>query len=361
MFGKNIFTNQDVKRLLEDTINLCVKTIDDNSENLLANCLHAYGYCLRFYEYYCNEKPSNEMIKLLTKLSRTYSSSFVAIRAGQCLLIIELYIDRGSISDWLNKTNLNVEQIYNIFIHCTSDEHQLLGYFNKAKALNHILLQHPTDLLPKFINEMYMYLNEKPMNCNLSKRLFSYINATENLCRDNFTIFRTIMEKCFHNIEQFKILLYQISKQGNNDIQKECILLYTHFGEVTSDFITMLLNNVQYAMFLSPRIEELIANKRILLDRDIIEHLHEALQLPSKEKCALQLLISLAQVDFISILEVFKQISDIINKRYSLEENNYQKDYEQLIDALLKFTCIQAGTLSSGRLYQLKCMMHFPF
>ncbi|CAF1369581.1 unnamed protein product [Adineta steineri] len=361
MFGKNIFTNQDVKRLLEDTINLCVKTIDDNSENLLANCLHAYGYCLRFYKYYCNEKPSNEMIKLLTKLSQTYSSSFVAIRAGQCLLIIELYIDRGSISDWLNKTNLNVEQIYNIFIHCTSDEHQLLGYLDKEKALNHILLQHPTDLLPKFINEMYMYLNEKPMNCNLSKRLFSYINATENLCQDNFTIFRTIMEKCFHNIEQFKILLYQISKHGNNDIQKECILLYIHFGEITSDFITMLLSNVQYAMVLSPRIEALIANKRILLDRDIIEHLHEALQSPSKEKCALQLLISLAQVDFISILEVFKQISDIINKRYSLEENNYQKDYEQLIDALLKFTCIQAGTLSSGRLHQLKCMMHFPF
>ncbi|CAF1076337.1 unnamed protein product [Adineta ricciae] len=353
-FQKNVFTNKDVKQLLEKTINHCVKVADSSSEKLLANCLNTYGCCIRFYKACRNENPSDEMINLFTRLFQTSSSSLVATRASQCLLKIELYVHSGSIDSWLSKTNLNPEQLYNIFIRCTFDECQLWRDSEREKTLAHIILQHPTDLLPKFVNEMYVYLKSTPMTCKLSKDLFSYVTTANQLCVTNFTMFRTAVEKQFHNAKELKLLLYQISKQGDDGFRNECISLYAYFGEITSDLIDMILtSDLKQWAFLSNRIESLITGKQISLDREIVESLYEALETPSRGKPAAQFLIWLVNAGFISVLEVFQRISSIVSKQYLQNEDKYQADCEHLFETLLKLTCIQLGTVSSTDLQGL--------
>jgi hypothetical protein len=347
MSDGNIFANKDIKILLDNAINLYAKSVDTNSENLLITCLHAYGYCLRFYKHYKNENLSNEMHSLLTVLFETSSSPLISARAGQCLLLIELHVHNGSVFNWLNKTNLKPEQICNVFTQCTFDEYGLLGGLNREKALIHVLLENPTDLIPKFIEEIYIYLRKTATICNLSKEVFSYIDTALGLCKKNLAIFRSAIKQCSFSEQEFKRVLYEASKQGNDAFCIKCAQLYAAFGDITPDLINMILNidHKRWANYLL-EIENLLDGKRILLDRDTIERLYAALESPSQQIHATQLLLHLAHADFVSMLEVFQQISPNINKRSSENLNDYQDDYENLFLTLLRLSCIASEGMS---------------
>jgi hypothetical protein len=222
-----------------------------------------------------------------------------------------------------------------------------LGGINREEQLIHVLLGNPTDLIPKFIEEIYIYLQKTATICNLSKQVFSYINTALGLCKDNLAIFRSAIEQCSFSEQEFKRVLYVASKQGNDAFRIKCAQLYASFGDLTPDLIDMILNIDHEGLAnILLKIENLIDGKRILLDRDTIERLYAALESPSQQIHATQLLLHLAHADFVSMLEVFQQISPNINKRSSENLNDYQDDYENLFLTLLRLSCIASEGMS---------------
>jgi hypothetical protein len=343
---ENIFTNEHVKIFLENMIKQYVKQQDAHSKNLLATSINAYGYCLKFFkQYYGNQKLSDEMLNLLINLFETSSSEIIIARTGQCLLMIELHDRHGSVSNWLNENHLTSEQIYNVYTRCTFNESRFLQKGYSEDQLVYVLSTNSANLLPKFVDELYKNLQKISNNCNVHDETLNYIDTAVNLCRKNLDLFRTAMNYCSFNEQQFKGMLYQASQKSNDQFRQHCVQLYFYFDELTSELVDMILNinHDSFKKSFLQDIDDLLNMKQILLNRYTIEKLYRTLEVPFQQIHATKLLKHLAQMDVISTLEVYEQISNIIKKLSSDDPYYLHHNYKSFFTTLLELSCMVAA------------------
>ena len=349
MSRENIFTNEDVTTLLENAIHTYVGEEDTDSENVLAACLNAYGYCLIFSKkYYPNRNTSHEMLRLLNMLFDRLSASLIVARAGQCLLLIELHLYGGSVSHWLSEKHRTPEQIYYVFTRCTFDERRSFGSLYTEDPLARVLLTESTNLFSKFIDELYESLQTTANTCDLPGRALNYIDIAARLCQGNLDTFRAALRQCSFNEQQLKTVLYQASKRRNDLFRQHCVKLYTRFGDMTSELVDMILNMGRVSLHESSfvNMQDLKQMKRISLDRDTIEELYEALKSPSQRIHSVKLLMHLAQIDVVSTLEVHQQISAIIEKLSPDDLYFLRDDYKHFFITLSELSCMSENQFS---------------
>jgi hypothetical protein len=83
--------------------------------------------------------------------------------------------------------------------------------------------------------------------------------------------------------------------------------------------------------------------KQILLNRYTIEKLYRTLEVPFQQIHATKLLKHLAQIDVISTLEVYEQISNIIKKLSSDDPYYLHHNYKPFFTTLLELSCMAAA------------------
>lgn len=355
--GKNIckehiFVQDDAINHLEKFI--C--SINDDSKDLLATSLFTYGYCLiKLSTYKTIRNVSNEIQNRLSILFNESSSEIISIRAGFCLIFLEhLNTNLYHILNWFeHKMNMTSEKKYNIYLQQTLyNANVCLSDQDINGLINHIKIYSP-QLIDIFVNDIYKYLFNKCNNNYLSDFTPDYVNIALIFVKENFNVFHHTVKKTAFSKEEFgeeafkhelyRYFCYFCNKNKFIDNIK-LLELYTTFHVLTDELVKMLTwigehNKKQLWYYLE--------NIKQVSGRNAVEDLFILLDLMAQKKKlnsflnVLSLIVQLAQIHAVSMLEVHRLVSPLIEK--VLLENNDQEWYieNEIMRHLSNLTCIE--------------------
>lgn len=339
--------NDDTRNDAIDHLRQIIYSYDTYSKDVLAVCLLVYGNLLvdLIQKNKNDQKVSDKIQNVFTKLLQTSSSETISVRAAFCLIFSEqTSILYNTITNWFrNKSNFTPEMEYNVLLQQTLCQRKGISFdMDVIEIVKHIKTN-SIELLDKFIIELYNYLYNESRSLFLADPAPDYVRIAQQLIKNNVNIFRNAVQKSAFGEDNFKRELYLYHKKKVQNCTA-IVELYTSFGILTMELVEML----EYMSCVSDNITWTYPESLMQIpDKEVIEKLYQQLDSTiyyTKFKffsCVLRLLVYLAQAHIISLSDLHRRVSFVLNDR--LDENNFEDSYhdDEIYDFLLNLSCIK--------------------
>jgi hypothetical protein len=193
-----------------------------------------------------------------------------------------------------------------------------MGYNDKTiccdRASNWII-KHASLLLSTFIEDFYKNFG----NASLFG-IPDYIKVAENICKSIPNEFRHAVRRSFIGEKVFRTGLYEMSKQMCMSCQIDLVKIYACFEEVSPEYITMLMESIFDRSGRYFNHHDFIITLRFVSERQSIELLFNIFQFSlslQQRYYAAELLVHLALLNYVSVAEVQKLLTIVIENPWS--------------------------------------------
>ncbi|CAF1500399.1 unnamed protein product [Adineta ricciae] len=279
----------------DDHVRSLLWQIIDNNNNMSISYEEIVVACIHSL-YYKYNKPIEE-----TELNRLrdLQNKTLSLCVSQATVLGLLYqvIDQP--------TEYTIDEVYVTFLTHISDYFSVYDYDSTLRAYQWII-NHRGHLIPIFLQDMFdsMILVKE----SIIEGAVYVVVMDMIISHDADVICHTVRHSLFGE-ERFKNALYNFSKRSNPFIQLECLKIYSHFNEVSEEFVCMLMSVALQEVQLND-IYGVISKITCVQARSIVTDLLKTMTSSSltKRYCAAKLLVRLGKVDQVSVIEVHEAL-----------------------------------------------------
>ena len=357
----SIHNTENLVFFSDDAINHIEKLIlshTDYLEDVVSLCLLTYGNCLlRLQEFQMSRNVSNEMQNLFDTLFQRSSLEVISIRAAFCLIFVQhSNMPHYMILNWFeSQRNLTVKEKYNVLLQQILFKVNNWSFDQGVEEIVEHIQTYSVELIDSFVVDLDKYLYQKRSCQYISDSEPDYVHlALEFINKNNnFKTFLNGVQKSSFGEEKFKEKLCLCFYHTNEPTDHvKLIELYAAFGVFTSELVTML-KWIPEHFWKQQRWIHLERVKQVS-DRGVIEELFQLLNLVVSDgnpRCFFYLLktfMHFAQNHVVSFLEVYQQVSPIINNVLYHNDYQYWDGGKDIFELLLNLSSIKKIRWSSS-------------